>query len=75
MKLFYSPTSPYVRKVMACAITRGVDGGIEKVPCNPHASPAELSAWLARQSGVLLFLQQPRQHAFQMSGREAAIRQ
>lgn len=42
MKLFYSPTSPYVRKVMACAITRGLDGRIEKIPCNPHASTADL---------------------------------
>ena len=25
VKLFYSPTSPFVRKVMACAITRGLD--------------------------------------------------
>lgn len=44
MKLYYSPTSPYVRKVTACAIIRGLDGRIEKHPCNPHASPAELVA-------------------------------
>ena len=25
MKLYYSPTSPYVRKVMACAIARGIE--------------------------------------------------
>jgi len=30
MKLAYSPASPYVRKVMACAIVRGLDGRIEK---------------------------------------------
>jgi len=30
MKLAYSPNSPYVRKVMACAIIRGLDGQIEK---------------------------------------------
>lgn len=42
MKLFYSPTSPYVRKVMACAITRGLDDRIERIPCNPHASPPDL---------------------------------
>ncbi|MBV1797582.1 glutathione S-transferase N-terminal domain-containing protein [Siccirubricoccus sp. G192] len=30
MKLAYSPASPYVRKVMACAIARGLDGRIEK---------------------------------------------
>ena len=44
MKLYYSPTSPYVRKVMACAITRGLDGQIEKHPSNPHESPADLVA-------------------------------
>ncbi len=31
MKLFYSPTSPYVRKVMAVAIEKGLDGSIEKL--------------------------------------------
>jgi glutathione S-transferase len=30
MKLAYSPASPYVRKVMACAIARGLDGRIER---------------------------------------------
>jgi len=44
MKLYYSPTSPYVRKVMACAIIRGLDGRIEKQPTNPHESPADLVA-------------------------------
>jgi glutathione S-transferase len=44
VKLFYSPTSPYVRKVMACAIARGLAGQIETVPTNPHASPADLVA-------------------------------
>lgn len=44
MKLFYAPTSPYVRKVMACAIIRGLGGRIEKVSCNPHVSPPELLA-------------------------------
>lgn len=44
MKLYYSPTSPYVRKVMACAIIRGLDGRIEKHPSNPHESPADLVA-------------------------------
>jgi glutathione S-transferase len=29
MKLAYSAASPYVRKVMACAIARGIDGRIE----------------------------------------------
>lgn len=44
MKIYYSGTSPYVRKVMACAIVRGIDGRIEKHPSNPHASPADLLA-------------------------------
>ncbi|MBV9756050.1 MAG: glutathione S-transferase N-terminal domain-containing protein [Alphaproteobacteria bacterium] len=44
MKLFYSPTSPFVRKVMACAIEREIDGQIERLPTNPHASPPELLA-------------------------------
>ena len=44
MKLHYSPTSPYVRKVLACAITRGIDGQIERVRTNPHQSPSSLLA-------------------------------
>jgi len=44
MQLFYSPASPFVRKVMACAIEREIDQQIEKRPTNPHASPPELIA-------------------------------
>ena len=44
MKLYYSAASPYVRKVMACAIIRGLDGRIEKHPSTPHESPADLVA-------------------------------
>jgi glutathione S-transferase len=44
VKIYYSPTSPYVRKVMACAIIRGLDGRIEKHNSNPHASPDDLLA-------------------------------
>lgn len=44
MKLFYSATSPYVRKVMACAIQRGIADRIETTPSNPHASPPDLLA-------------------------------
>ena len=44
MKLHYSPTSPYVRKVVACAIACGLDGRITRVATNPHASPPELLA-------------------------------
>ena len=32
MKLYYSTTSPYVRKVTVCAIELGLDGEIEKMP-------------------------------------------
>ena len=42
MKLYYSPTSPFVRKVVACAIARGLDERIERVETNPHESPPAL---------------------------------
>ena len=42
MKLHYSQGSPFVRKVMACAILRGIDGRIDTVPIDAHASPPEL---------------------------------
>ncbi|MCP3867715.1 MAG: glutathione S-transferase [Gammaproteobacteria bacterium] len=35
MRLRYSPTSPYVRKVMATAIETGQKRAIEKIPTNP----------------------------------------
>jgi len=38
VKLHHSPTSPYVRKVRACAITRGIAHLIELVPTNPNES-------------------------------------
>jgi glutathione S-transferase len=44
MKLFHSPASPYARKVVACAIARGLDSQITLVPTNPHESSAELLA-------------------------------
>ncbi len=44
MKLHYSPASPYVRKVLICATSRGIDSRIERVACNPNASPAALLA-------------------------------
>ena len=44
MKLFYSAASPFVRKVMACAIAREIDAQIELMPTNPHISPPELVA-------------------------------
>lgn len=42
MKLFYSPASPYVRKVMACAIARGIDGRIERLTSGTSEYPAQL---------------------------------
>ena len=42
MKLHHSPASPFVRKVMALAIARGVEGRIELVPTDPHVSPPHL---------------------------------
>lgn len=36
MKLFFSPASPFVRKVMVCAIERGIDGQIEKLASAAH---------------------------------------
>ena len=32
MKLYYSPASPFVRKVLVCAIERGLDTRIERLP-------------------------------------------
>ena len=42
MKLFYAAASPYVRKVLACAIARGIDKQIDNIPADPHVSPPEL---------------------------------
>ena len=42
MKLIYSPTSPFVRKVSAMAIEAGVEGRIERVTLKP--GDAELAA-------------------------------
>ena len=44
MKLFYAATSPYVRKVMACAIARGIEGRIELIPTQPQQNPPDLLA-------------------------------
>jgi glutathione S-transferase len=63
VKLFYSQTSPYVRKVMACAIERNINRQIELLPTNPHLSPPALLAMnplskvpcLVTDDGVALF--------------------
>lgn len=44
MRLFHSPASPFVRKVMASAIARGIDGQIDLLPTNAQASPPALLA-------------------------------
>ena len=44
MKLYHSPTSPFVRKVMACAIMHGLEDQITLVGTDAHASPEALVA-------------------------------
>jgi glutathione S-transferase len=65
MKLLYSPTSPYVRKVMILALERGLDRKIEKVPtaANPvqanrdldKANPLGKVPALMLDNGTVLF--------------------
>jgi glutathione S-transferase len=63
VKLCFSPTSPYVRKVRACAIAREIDSQIELVPTDANASSAEFVAInplskvpaLVTEDGVALF--------------------
>jgi glutathione S-transferase len=63
VKLCFSPTSPYVRKVLACAIAREIDGQIELVTTDANASPPEFVAInplskvpaLVTDDGVALF--------------------
>lgn len=42
MKLRYSPTSPYVRKALACAIELQLDDRIELIPTDPWASGSDI---------------------------------
>ncbi len=44
MKLYCSPTSPYVRKVRVIAAELGLSDQIEEIEVDPHASPSELLA-------------------------------
>ena len=63
MKLFYSAASPFVRKVMACAIARDLHERITLVTTNPHESPPDLLAanplsrvpCLVTEDGLALF--------------------
>lgn len=51
MKLFYSPTSPYVRKVMVMAMEKGLDGRIEKI--NASVSPIAPNKDVAAQNPLM----------------------
>jgi glutathione S-transferase len=44
MRLFHSAASPFVRKVMACAIAREIHERIELIPTNAHDSGPDLLA-------------------------------
>ena len=63
MKLHYSATSPYVRKVIACALACGTLDQITRIETNPHVSPPDLLAvnplskvpCLVTQDGFALF--------------------
>jgi glutathione S-transferase len=44
MQLFYSPTSPFVRKVLLCAHELGLNDRISHLPADPWKQPAELLA-------------------------------
>lgn len=43
MKLRYSPTSPYVRKVRVVLIETGLDKGVELIPTNPWSADTDLA--------------------------------
>jgi glutathione S-transferase len=61
MKLAYSPASPYVRKVTACAIARGIDGRIERWkvattdPALLEFNPLSKVPTLITDDGTMLF--------------------
>lgn len=65
MKLFHSPTSPYVRKVMVTAIEKGLDGQIERMPTSaspikregelPKSNPLGKVPCLIADEGMVLF--------------------
>lgn len=43
MQLYYSPTSPYARKVRIVAIEKGLDGAIERVDATPWPEPTAVA--------------------------------
>ena len=44
MKLHFSPTSPYVRKLLVCALERGLDERIERLPTDTGDPASGLAA-------------------------------
>ncbi len=44
MKLWYSPTSPFVRKVLMTAIEAGIEHDIEKIACGPLGPTGAIAA-------------------------------
>ncbi len=65
MKLYYSPTSPYVRKVSITALVTGLSDSIERVAVAPHpvdrdqrivaANPLGKAPTLTTDDGLVLF--------------------
>ena len=63
MKLFYSPTSPFVRKVLVTAYEIGVESRIERIQVNPWEPVAQLTSVnplgkvpaLVTSSGMMLY--------------------
>ena len=63
MKLLYTPTSPYARKVLILAIESGIDSQIERVNMNPWPEDSSVPEYnplgkvpaLVRDSGPILF--------------------
>jgi glutathione S-transferase len=61
LKLFHAPTSPFARKVMACAVARGIEGRITLVPATGEgadlaaANPLGKLPCLVTDDGVALY--------------------
>ncbi|MEJ0071549.1 MAG: glutathione S-transferase N-terminal domain-containing protein [Pseudomonadota bacterium] len=51
MKLRYSPTSPYVRKVMVLALETGLEGKLEKVETS--VAPTQFNAEVAKENPLV----------------------